>query len=59
MLENEGLGKADCKTPVGDIIALGSRLSINSTPTIIAHDGRRLSGAIPADRLRAWATKTK
>ncbi len=59
MLHDQEAGKADCETPVADILALGSRLGIRGTPSIIAHDGRRISGLVPADRLEAWATAGK
>ncbi len=59
MLRDQKPGKANCETPVADIIALGNRLGIHGTPSIIAHDGRRISGLVPADRLEAWATAGK
>jgi len=59
MLHDQETGKADCETPVADIIALGSKLGIRGTPSIIARDGRRISGLVPADRLEAWATAGK
>jgi len=57
MLKNRNLKKADCKTPVAEIIALGNRLNIHSTPSVIARDGRRISGVMPAGPLQAWAAK--
>ncbi len=59
MLKNKKLKKAKCKTPVADIIALGGRLGIHGTPTIIARDGRRVSGVVPAGPLQAWAAKAR
>jgi len=59
MLKNKKLKKAKCKTPVTDIIVLGGRLGIHGTPTIIARDGRRVSGAVPVGPLQAWAAGKK
>ena len=59
MLKGKSLDKADCETPVADIIALANRLGISGTPTMIASDGRRRSGATTAKKLKAWAAKAK
>jgi len=59
MLKDKTLDKADCETPVNDIIALGNRLGISGTPTMIASDGRRRSGATTAKKLKAWAAKAR
>jgi len=59
MLKDKPLDKANCKTPVANIIALGNRLGINGTPTMIASDGRRRNGATTAKKLKAWAASTK
>lgn len=59
MLKNKTLSKADCKTPVASIIALGNKLGIRGTPSIIARDGRRISGLLPAEKLQAWAATAR
>jgi thiol:disulfide interchange protein DsbC len=43
--------KASCDTPLDKNLALGRKYKINSTPTLIFADGRRVSGAMPADQL--------
>ncbi len=53
MLNNKTLPAATCKTPLDDIAALGQKLDISGTPTIIASDGRMLAGS-PANGLKAW-----
>jgi len=45
---------ADCAHPVDRNIALAEKLAITGTPTLIAGDGRKLSGAAPAARIDAW-----
>jgi thiol:disulfide interchange protein DsbC len=40
-----------CKTPVDDVLALGHRLSVTGTPTLVFGDGRRAPGMIPLDRV--------
>lgn len=42
---------ADCKTPIDDVIALGQKLSVTGTPTLVFADGRRAPGMIPLDRV--------
>jgi thiol:disulfide interchange protein DsbC len=39
-----------CDNPVDKIVAYGQSRKINGTPTIFFSDGRRVPGAIPADR---------
>lgn len=43
-----------CSHPVDRNIALGQRLNIQGTPTLIAADGRRLAGAANAERISQW-----
>ncbi len=45
---------ADCAHPIDRIVALGATLRIQGTPTLFAHDGRRLVGARPAAEIDAW-----
>lgn len=54
MLHGKRLSKGRCKTPIDRILALGKRLQISGTPTLVAGDGRINAGAIPADRLKQW-----
>jgi thiol:disulfide interchange protein DsbC len=42
---------AACNTPVEKIRALGAKLKITGTPTLIFSDGQRVPGAIPADQM--------
>lgn len=43
----------DCKNPVDDNIALGQKLGITGTPTLVFANGKRVPGYIPADRIEA------
>lgn len=43
-----------CPNPVADNLALGSRLGVTGTPTLIASDGRLMPGAAPAERIDQW-----
>jgi len=54
MIEGEAITGGGCKTPINDIAMLAASLNINGTPTIISRDGRKTSGALPADQLKAW-----
>jgi thiol:disulfide interchange protein DsbC len=53
MLEGKRLPIAadTCKHPLDDILALGQKLHITGTPTILFIDGRRAPGAIPMDQV--------
>lgn len=42
---------ANCETPVPGIVALGKKLRISGTPTMIFADGQRVSGAVPASQI--------
>jgi thiol:disulfide interchange protein DsbC len=42
---------AACKTPIDDVLALGHKLSVTGTPTLVFADGRRAPGMIPLDRV--------
>jgi thiol:disulfide interchange protein DsbC len=44
---------ADCKDPLQQTVALGRKLDVSGTPTLVFTDGRRLPGAVPADRIEA------
>lgn len=41
-----------CDTPIDRIVAYGRQKGINGTPTLFFTDGRRVTGAIPADQLK-------
>ncbi|MDF7675450.1 DsbC family protein [Neisseriaceae bacterium ESL0693] len=42
---------AQCKTPVADTLALGTKAGFNGTPTLVFPDGETISGLIPAAEL--------
>jgi thiol:disulfide interchange protein DsbC len=44
----------DCPHPIDRNIALGERLGITGTPTLIAADGRVLAGAASLEQIEAW-----
>lgn len=45
--------KGDCANPVAATQALGARLKITATPTMVLADGSLVPGALPAPRLEA------
>lgn len=45
--------KGDCDTPLDKTYALGQKLRINATPTLVFADGSMIPGALPAPRLEA------
>ena len=47
----EPTASPDCDTPVEKLVALGSKLGANSTPTWFLQDGRRYQGAKPLDEV--------
>jgi thiol:disulfide interchange protein DsbC len=53
MLEGKRLAAADksCKHPLDEILALGQKLHITGTPTLLFTDGRRAPGAIPLEEV--------
>ena len=54
MLSGALPANANCTNPVDQNIALAQQYGINGTPTLIAADGRKMAGALSADRLSAW-----
>lgn len=50
---NNQLPKAagNCDTPIEKIAALGRKLGVSSTPTLILQDGKRILGAYPAKEI--------
>ena len=54
MVHDKKIEGGGCKTPINDIAMLAASLGINGTPTIISRDGRKISGALQADKLKQW-----
>ena len=44
-------GSTSCETPLAKNAALGKKIAITSTPTLIFSDGRRMLGAYPAQEI--------
>jgi len=57
MLYNKPVAKGTCKTPIKQIHALGVKLGVSGTPTMIAGDGRLFPGLKKAEDLKQWLTK--
>lgn len=45
--------KGDCDNTVDEVIALGNKLHVNGTPTLIFENGQRIPGLVPASKLDA------
>ena len=58
MWHGESVPQADCPNPVDRNVALGERLGINGTPTLVAADGRMLPGAASKDQIEAWLQRS-
>jgi thiol:disulfide interchange protein DsbC len=41
----------DCKHPLQQVLALGQKLDVSGTPTILFPDGTRLPGAVPVEKI--------
>lgn len=54
MIGNKEAPAATCDHPVDRILALARKLRVTGTPTMFAEDGRKLSGAVGADRISAF-----
>jgi len=54
MVNNADPEAGVCDTPIDEIIALGKKLGISGTPTMIAGDGRLTSGGKDVAALKAW-----
>ena len=48
----------ECLHPVDRNIALGERLGISGTPTLVAADGRILPGAASSAQIEAWLARS-
>jgi thiol:disulfide interchange protein DsbC len=58
MWRGEAVPRAECPHPVDRNVALGERLGINGTPTLIALDGRMLPGAASKEQIEAWLQRS-
>ncbi len=54
MVNNADPKAGACDTPIDEIIALGKKLGISGTPSMISGDGRIASGGKSAAQLKAW-----
>ena len=50
---------ADCKHPLQQVLALGQKLDVTGTPTIVFPDGSRLPGAVPQEKIEERLNATK
>ena len=57
MLKRTPPKSAKCDNPVDKIVAYGQSKNINGTPTIFFSDGKRVPGAIPAERFEELLNK--
>lgn len=53
MLRGKVPASANCDAPLETVLALGKKLRVTGTPTIIFGDDTRVGGAIPVDQLKA------
>ena len=58
MRQDHALPHAECPHPVERNIALGERLGIVGTPTLVAADGRVLPGAASKEQIEAWLVRS-
>ena len=58
MWQDHALPHAECPHPVDRNIALGERLGIVGTPTLVAADGRVLPGAASKAQIEAWLVRS-
>ncbi|VCU70980.1 putative thiol:disulfide interchange protein DsbC precursor [Pigmentiphaga humi] len=52
MLNGKAPKSANCDAPIQEVLALGKKLQVTGTPTIIFGDNTRVGGAIPAESLK-------
>lgn len=52
----EPKSKGDCANPVDEIVALGNKLRVSGTPTLVFENGQRIPGYVPADKLDQMLT---
>lgn len=53
MLRGKAPARAECDTPIRQVLTLGRQLMVQGTPAIFFDDGTRVSGALPLDRIQA------
>ena len=58
MWRDEKVSARDCPHPVDRNVALGDRLGVSGTPTLVAGDGRVLPGAASSAQIEAWLTRS-
>lgn len=57
MWRDEKIPAQECAHPVDRNVALGERLGINGTPTLVAADGRVLPGAASLAQIESWLAR--
>ena len=57
MRDDQKIPAQECAHPVDRNVALGERLGINGTPTLVAADGRVLPGAASLAQIEAWLAR--
>lgn len=57
MVDDKSIKGGGCTTPIADIAQLAAKLGIQGTPTLIARDGRKRSGAMSIETIKAWLAK--
>jgi len=58
MWRDETISATECSHPVDRNVALGERLGISGTPTLVAADGRVLPGAASSAQIEAWLARS-
>jgi len=58
MWRDEKIPATECPHPVDRNVALGDRLGISGTPTLVAADGRVLPGAASNAQIEAWLARS-
>ena len=58
MWRDEKIPAKECAHPVDRNVALGDRLGISGTPTLVAADGRILPGAASNAQIEAWLARS-
>ncbi|MBI2293791.1 MAG: DsbC family protein [Betaproteobacteria bacterium] len=58
MWRDEKISAKECPHPVDRNVALGARLGITGTPTLVAADGRVLPGAASNAQIEAWLVRS-
>ena len=58
MWRDEKVSAPECPHPVDRNVALGERLGVSGTPTLVAADGRVLPGAASTAQIEAWLARS-